>query len=172
MFRWGVRRSQPCDEKADGAGRQCHGGDGGAGPAGVRRVPGRTLRSRRFGGQDDRVVHGGNVTTRRDPLPRAVPAASFHGGNLATGDDGVHVVADRIRGALHVAAARDDRAFPAEQYERLEDALVAAGVRHTMATYDAEHGFAVPDNDTYDRDADERHWAAMEELFGEQLASA
>ncbi len=68
-----------------------------------------------------------------------------------------------------VAAAEDDRSFPAEQYDRLEKALTEAGVKHTMAIYPAKHGFAVPDNDTYDEAAADRHWSALESLYGETL---
>jgi carboxymethylenebutenolidase len=36
-------------------------------------------------------------------------------------------------------------------------------------TYPAAHGFAVPDNPTYDAAAEQRHWEAMEELYGTAL---
>ena len=99
---------------------------------------------------------------------RVAAAASFHGGNLASTDDpdSPYLVADRIRATVHVAAAENDRSFPPEQYERLEKAFTEAGVTHTMAVYPAGHGFAVPDNGTYDRAAAERHWAALAELYG------
>jgi len=102
---------------------------------------------------------------------RVAAAASFHGGNLAAEDDpdSPYRVADRIRATVLVAAAEDDRSFPPEQYERLAAALTEAGVRHTMAVYPAKHGFAVPDNDTFDAAAAERHWAALETLYGEAL---
>ncbi|MEU4666634.1 dienelactone hydrolase family protein [Amycolatopsis sp. NPDC023774] len=101
---------------------------------------------------------------------RVAAAASFHGGNLAAGDpDSPHLLADRIRASVLVAAAQDDSAFPPEQFERLRGAFVAAGVRHTLETYPAKHGFAVPDNDTYDLTAAERHWSALAGLFAENL---
>jgi carboxymethylenebutenolidase len=102
---------------------------------------------------------------------RVAAAASFHGGNLAAEDDpdSPYRVADRIRAAVLIAAAENDRSFPAEQYERLEKALTEAGVRHTMAVYPAKHGFSVPDNDTYDEPAAERHWQALENLYDEAL---
>jgi carboxymethylenebutenolidase len=31
--------------------------------------------------------------------------------------------------------------------------------------YPAAHGFAVPDNPTYDKAAADRHWAALQKLF-------
>jgi carboxymethylenebutenolidase len=98
-------------------------------------------------------------------------AASFHGGNLAPeGDpDSPHLSAGRITATVYVAGARDDDHFPADQFERLEKALTEGGVRHTLETYPAAHGFAVPDNPTYDPEASERHWAALATLYGSAL---
>jgi carboxymethylenebutenolidase len=102
---------------------------------------------------------------------RVGAAATFHGGNLAGADDpdSPHLVAGRIRAAVHIAAAEDDGSFPADQYERLATALTEGGVTHTMAVYPARHGFAVPDNDTYDEAAAERHWQALADLYGSAL---
>jgi carboxymethylenebutenolidase len=53
----------------------------------------------------------------------------------------------------------------------LQKSLTEAGVTHTIETYPAHHGFAVPDNASYDEAAAERHWRAMETLFGSVLGS-
>jgi carboxymethylenebutenolidase len=101
---------------------------------------------------------------------RVAAAASFHGGYLATSaPDSPHLVAPAMAAKVYVASAADDEHFPPEQAERLEAALVAAGVDHTMETYPAAHGFAVPDNPTFDEAAAQRHWDAMAALFGEVL---
>jgi carboxymethylenebutenolidase len=102
---------------------------------------------------------------------RIAAAASFHGGQLADPDDpdSPHLLADRIRARVCVAAAENDRSFPSDQYERLEQALTAAGVKHSIETYPAAHGFAVPDNPTYDAAADERHWTALAHLYAENV---
>ncbi len=94
---------------------------------------------------------------------RVGAAASFHGGRLADAadPDSPHRLADRVQAAVYVAAAENDATFPPEQYARLEAAYTAAGVQHTMEVYPAAHGFAVPDNATYDAAADERHRAAL-----------
>jgi carboxymethylenebutenolidase len=104
---------------------------------------------------------------------RVAAAASFHGGRLAVEDDkdSPYRLADRIRATVHVAAAENDDSFPADQYERLEQAFVAAGVDYTMAVYPAGHGFAVPDNPTYDPIAAERHWGALTELYSQRLTA-
>ena len=48
--------------------------------------------------------------------------------------------------------------------------LTDAGVDHTVEFYPAAHGFAVPDNvGAYDESAAQRHWDAMERVFGAAL---
>jgi carboxymethylenebutenolidase len=92
------------------------------------------------------------------------------GGRAATDDaDSPFCLADRIRATVYVAAAENDASCPPDQLERLEKALAEAGVRHTIETYPAAHGFAVPDNPTYDAAADERHWSALEQLYASAL---
>src|SRR6266702_3796377 len=70
-----------------------------------------------------------------------------------------------------VATSKDDDSFTAEQAELLEGALTDAGVDHTVEFYRAHHGFAVPDNPTYDTEADARHWQALHELYQAHLGS-
>lgn len=98
-------------------------------------------------------------------------AASFHGGRLAVADDpsSPHLFADGITATVYVAGAKDDDSFTAGQAGLLESALTDAGVDHTIEIYPAHHGFAVPDNPTYDAEADARHWAALRELYLAQL---
>lgn len=98
-------------------------------------------------------------------------AASFHGGRLAAADDpdSPYLLADHIRAEVYVAAAENDDSFPPDQFDRLEKAFDAAGVRYAMEIYPATHGFAVPDNPTYDPAAEERHWAALARLFDANL---
>jgi carboxymethylenebutenolidase len=94
-------------------------------------------------------------------------AASFHGGGIAVADapTSPHLAADRITATVYVAGAVEDRSFTPEQAELLDGALTAAGVTHTVEFYPAHHGFAVPDNDTYDEAASARHWAALQQLY-------
>lgn len=98
-------------------------------------------------------------------------AASFHGGRLAVAGDrsSPHLSADRITATVYVAGAKDDDSFTAGQAELLERALTDAGVDHTLEFYPARHGFAVPDNPTYDIQADARHWEALHELYRAHL---
>jgi carboxymethylenebutenolidase len=100
-------------------------------------------------------------------------SASFHGGNIAKEDepDSPHHKAAAIKATVYVAGAIEDQSFPDEQKDLLEKVLTEAGVAHTIETYPAHHGFAVPDNGSYDEAAAERHWKALENLFGSVLSS-
>ena len=101
---------------------------------------------------------------------RVAAAASYHGGGLVTdGADSPHLRADSIRAAVYVGGAENDASFTADHAERLDKALTAAGVEHKIETYAAGHGFAVPDNRSYDAAAAERHWTTMREFFGTSL---
>lgn len=104
-------------------------------------------------------------------LPARVAAAmSFHGGGLVTdGADSPHLLADAMRATVYVGGAKGDASFTAAQARTLDEALTAAGVEHTIETYAAGHGFAVPDNGPFDEAAAERHWQAMQSVFGENL---
>jgi len=105
-------------------------------------------------------------------LPDRVAAAmSFHGGGLVTDtDDSPHLRADQISAVVYVGAAENDASFTAAQGEILDRALTDAGVEHTVEFYPAAHGFAVPDNaGAYDEAAAQRHWDAMERVFGAAL---
>ena len=102
---------------------------------------------------------------------KVAAAASFHGGRLAVADDpeSPHLAAPRIGATVYVAGAIDDHNFPPEQAELLDRALAQAQVPHVVEFYPARHGFAVPDNPSYDPDAEERHWAALAQLFDSVL---
>ena len=45
------------------------------------------------------------------------------------------------------------------------------GARSTVEFYPARHGFAVPDNPTYDAAAEARHWGALERLYRDHLGA-
>jgi carboxymethylenebutenolidase len=70
---------------------------------------------------------------------------------------------------VYVAGAIEDQSFTDEQKDLLEKSLTEAGVVHTIETYQAHHGFAVPDNPSYDAAASDRHWKATERFFGRVL---
>jgi carboxymethylenebutenolidase len=109
------------------------------------------------------------IVAERQP-DRVAAAGSIHGGGLATDSpDSPHLLADRIKATVYVAAAENDHSFTPDQAEMLDKALEAAGVPHTIEWYHAAHGFAVPDNPPYDAEAAERHWLALQQLFESAL---
>jgi carboxymethylenebutenolidase len=115
---------------------------------------------------------GGYALAAAGTFPdRVAVAASFHGGALATDKpDSPHLLAPKMRARVYVGAAGIDPTFPEEQRQRLEAALVAAGVPHTIESYEnAKHGFAVNGHLVYDKEASERHWERLLQLLHETL---
>ncbi|GGQ51875.1 dienelactone hydrolase family protein [Streptomyces asoensis] len=97
--------------------------------------------------------------------------AGFHGSRLVTdAPDSPHLAAGRIRAEVYFGHADNDHGLPPEQIERFEEALTAAGVRHTCEVYaGSEHGFTQADTSAYDEKGAERHWAALLDLLGRTL---
>ena len=98
-------------------------------------------------------------------------AASIHGGRLAVADDpdSPHHRAAQLSAQVYVGAASDDDSFDAEQEDTLRQAFDSAGVRYHLEIYPALHGFAVPDNPTYDAPAATAHWHALTEFYATAL---
>lgn len=110
------------------------------------------------------------IVAGRQP-ERVAAAGAIHGGGLVTdGADSPHLLAEKMTATVYIGAAENDASFTADQAEILDKALEAAGVAHTIETYPAAHGFAVPDNAPFDAEAAERHWLALQRLFGAALA--
>jgi carboxymethylenebutenolidase len=105
---------------------------------------------------------------------RVGAAASFHGGSLATDrHDSPHQLAARVRARLYVGVAAVDPSFTDEQRQRLEASLQEAGVRYQIETYEGtQHGFAVHNHRVYNREAAERHWGRVLDLFRSELQGA
>ncbi|MEZ0578022.1 dienelactone hydrolase family protein [Nocardioides sp. MH1] len=98
-------------------------------------------------------------------------AAGFHGARLGSeAPDSPHLFVEAMTAELYLGHADGDPSMPPEQIERLDEALDAAGVRHTTEVYDgAQHGYTMADTDRYDASADARHWAALVDLFARNL---
>jgi carboxymethylenebutenolidase len=101
---------------------------------------------------------------------RIAAAAAFHPGGLVTEDpSSPHLLAPAIRGRVYVAGAIEDSNFTDAQRSRLDDALTAAGVSHTVALYPAKHGWVPDDSPVHDAAQAERHFEALRELFAATL---
>ena len=117
-------------------------------------------------------VAGGLSLTAAGTYPdRVVAAGSFHGGRLATdAPDSPHLLAPKMRGEIYVGVAGDAPYLSPGETERIDMALRDGGTNYTVEVYPgAQHGFAVPDVPAYDRDASERHWEKLLDLFKRNL---
>ncbi|HYV44039.1 MAG TPA: dienelactone hydrolase family protein [Myxococcaceae bacterium] len=102
---------------------------------------------------------------------RVVAAASYHGGRLVTdAPESPHLLAPRIKAKLYIAGAVEDPSFTDEHKQKLGEALKAAGVDHTLVTYEgARHGWVPADQPMHDPAAAERHWQSLFELWDSRL---
>lgn len=101
---------------------------------------------------------------------RIVAAASYHGSRLATDlPESPHLLAPKMKARVYVAGAIDDPSFPDDMKVRLDQALTAAGVDHTVETYPARHGWVLGDTPAHDAVAADRHWKTLLALFGDTL---
>ena len=101
---------------------------------------------------------------------RIAAAASYHPSGLATdAPDSPHKLAPRMTARVYVGRAKEDPGFDEAQLLRLERALTEAGVRHTIETYDARHGWVPADTPVHDPVEADRHWLTLFALFDEEL---
>ncbi|MER9948946.1 dienelactone hydrolase family protein [Mesorhizobium sp. M0047] len=104
-------------------------------------------------------------------LDRIRPAASFHGGNLASdAADSPHRKAASIKARVYVGMSGTDRSFPPEQSARLAEALRVADVDYLIENYvGVAHGWCVPDHSAFNAAGAEHHWKRLTEFFAETL---
>ncbi|MCY1043254.1 dienelactone hydrolase family protein [Corallococcus sp. bb12-1] len=116
---------------------------------------------------------GGNVAVRMAAnFPDRIGAvASSHGGRLATDSpDSPHRLVGQVKGELYFGHADNDKSMTAEDIQKLEAALKAAGVRYVSELYPgARHGYAIDNSPVYHAQAAETHWRRILELFGRTL---
>jgi carboxymethylenebutenolidase len=97
-------------------------------------------------------------------------AASFHGGGLwKDNPSSPHLVLPRVTARLYFGHARDDRSMPAESIAKLEQSLKAWGGVYESETYDALHGWTVPDSAAYNEREAERAFEKLRELLAATL---
>jgi carboxymethylenebutenolidase len=102
---------------------------------------------------------------------RVAAAGGFHGGNLATdAADSPHTFAKTVQAELYFGHADNDQSLPPEQQERLAAALDDAGVRYQAEVYPgAIHGYTMSDTRAYNAEGEQRHWAALFDLYARTL---
>jgi carboxymethylenebutenolidase len=88
--------------------------------------------------------------------------AAYHPGHLATdAPDSPHLLAPKLKAKVYIGRASEDASFPDAMKDRLEAALGEAGVRYTLETYPARHGWVPSDTPVHDAAAAERHWETL-----------
>ena len=98
-------------------------------------------------------------------------AASFYGVRLhVESPDSPHTRLGEIAGELYVGAAEHDDYVPLDMIDRFEAAMQDSGVAGRVErNWGTHHGFAFDDRPAYNRSADDRHWAALLDLFARNL---
>lgn len=98
-------------------------------------------------------------------------AASFYGVRLhVESPDSPHTRLGEIAGELYVGAAEHDDYVPLDMIDRFEAAMQDSGVAGRVERYwGTHHGFAFDDRPAYNSSADDRHWAALLDLFARNL---
>ncbi|WP_018179561.1 dienelactone hydrolase family protein [Jongsikchunia kroppenstedtii] len=103
---------------------------------------------------------------------RVAAVGGFHPGRLVTdAADSPHLSIPDVRAAVDLRFAEGDIA--PETLAVLEQALDAAGVAYSCATYPgAHHGYTMSDTGAFDADARQRHWDDLLALFGRTLSAS
>jgi len=98
-------------------------------------------------------------------------AASFHGVALVTDSpSSPHLQLPNAKGEVYVGAAETDEYAPPEMIDGFEAARIAAGCAGRTEWYPGtHHGFAFAERPVYVREASERHWERMHDLFRRNL---
>ena len=102
---------------------------------------------------------------------KVAAAASMHGGWLATDSpDSPHLLLPRIKARLYFGHADQDSMMPADEIERLDNALRDwHGAFQSELYKGAQHGWTVPGRDVYNELQAERAFAKEVELFDATL---
>ena len=117
-------------------------------------------------------MSGPLVMALAQEMPDKVAAiASVHGAWVVTDKpDSPHLQLDRIKAEAYFAWADDDPTATAEERALMDQALRAAGVEYRIDFMEgALHGFAPPGGDHYHRQAAEKHWERVHDLFRRRL---
>ncbi len=102
---------------------------------------------------------------------RVRAAASFHGGGLVREGDPMspHNTLGDARASYLIAIAKNDAAKAPAEERILNNAAQAAGRPAEIDVYAGDHGWTVPDSPSYNREAAERAYANLTELYAAEL---
>lgn len=98
-------------------------------------------------------------------------AASFHGVALVTeAGDSPHKLLEQATAEIYIGAAEVDSYGPPELIDAFEEALEAAPCPGRVEWYPGtEHGFTFRERPLYVKEASERHWERLHDLFRRNL---
>lgn len=116
---------------------------------------------------------GGRLVVRAaGAFPDAFRAsASLHGTRLVTeAPDSPHLDAPKIRGEVYCGFGELDRYTPPEVISAVREAFAGAAAGYLdQAHRNADHGYAIPDRDIFDKAAAERDWELIFAMYHRQL---
>jgi carboxymethylenebutenolidase len=100
-----------------------------------------------------------------------VASASLHGtAMISEREDSPHRMADRFRGELYCGYGERDRHTPPELVAELARLLQGGAVEFSYLMHrGAEHGYALPDRDVFDKQAANRDWERIFAMFRRRL---
>jgi carboxymethylenebutenolidase len=101
-------------------------------------------------------------------------SASLHGTRLVTdGNDSPHLTAMKAQGEIYCGFAEHDPYAALPTIKVIADSMRGAQVKYSYELHKgAEHGYALPDRDIYDRQAANRDWERMFAMWRRQLSAS
>lgn len=98
-------------------------------------------------------------------------SASLHGTELVTDrDDSPHRSAMKAEGELYCGFAEKDQFSPAPLIRTLDQSLKDGNVKYRYEVHEgADHGYALPDRDVFDKRAANRDWELIFAMFHRQI---
>ena len=96
--------------------------------------------------------------------------ASFYGVDILTkNNDSPHLLADKIKGDLYLAFAETDMWVPEKVIKKIKIAFSNLKKCNIEIFSGTDHGFAFPERNTYIKEAAEKHWEKLMNLFEKNL---
>jgi carboxymethylenebutenolidase len=102
-----------------------------------------------------------------------IASASLHGtGLISEREDSPHLLADRMRGQIYCGYGENDRHTPPALIKQMKNLLSRKRVKSQYLVHaGAEHGYALPDRDVFNKQAANRDWERIFTMFRWQLDS-
>jgi carboxymethylenebutenolidase len=102
---------------------------------------------------------------------RVKASACLHGAYLVSdAEDSPHILATRAQGEIYFGHAERDKYASADVVERVNSALKGLAVRNTSRVHPgAQHGYAIPDRDVFDKHAANADWEQIFAMLRRQV---